>query len=561
MKTKLSFLMVIVLLTTLFGGGTASPMQVSTGPQPPNSPYPPPDTVPADKLSYRLLAKAEPDECFDAVGQPSTCSEGEVPNKVNQAYVWGLTQSGDNLWFGTAANVVCLANALLGSTVPVQNESYVCEFGSSAYVHPIYGVPLGKINPAVGDWRPPEVWAYNTTTDALVDTTPPDPNIYFTVGLRAAGSLGDLVLLGGPGFGSGLNLFAYNGATGDYLGSIVLSEYNNIRKMLAYDGVLYVAVGSTTGGAVLKWTGTVGDPFHYEVVGNLDSDAAEIVAYDRRIFVSTWPAMPGTGGGIGAYSGLYMSPPVRAGGLTPADADLWEKVFEITDYEPDPVTAYTVAAGGIASFGGYLYWSTLHVPGTGVAAFVQAYGEPANDAEYALAFLNTYRPTVVFRGKDFGTKKQAVDLLYGDRTLPVYTGERWTRMPNNLGATPLYGGAGYGNYFNTYTWSMEVYDGKLYAGTFDWSYLAGLGVAQYVPRPILLLGVNYGADLFRFDSTKKAAKPVSVHGVGNYLNYGIRNMLAATNGKLYLGSANPMNLETAAGKPNGGWELIELSKK
>jgi hypothetical protein len=132
-------------------------------------------------------------------------------------------------------------------------------------------------------------------------------------------------------------------------------------------------------------------------------------------------------------------------------------------------------------------------------------------------------------------------------------------MPNNLGATPLYGGAGYGNFFNTYTWSMEVYNNQLYVGTFDWSYVAHVNMPQDLP-PITLPNETYGADLFRFDSTRKPAKAISYYGVGNYLNYGIRNMLVA-NGKLYLGSANPMNLETTAGEPNGGWEVIELSPK
>lgn len=557
MKTKRNSLLVLVLLAAL----VAIPMPALAADDPPDSPFPPPKTVPAVGFNYRLLAKAQPEECFDAMGQPSACDPGEVPNKVNQAYVWGLTQSGDNLWFGTAANVICLASSLLGATDPVQNDSYVCEFGSSQYVHPLLGYPLGTVNPAVGDWRPPEIWAYDTTTNELVNKTPlTDPNIYFTAGLRSAGSLGDVVFLGGPGLGGGLNLFAFNGATGAYLGSTALAEYNNIRKMLAYNGVLYLAVGSTTGGAILKWTGTVEAPFQFEVVGTIESDAAEIIAHNGRIFVYTWPAMPGSGGGIGAYSALFMSPVVPAGGLTPADAGAWEKVFQITEYEPDSVTAYTVAAGGIASFGGYIYWSTLHVPGTGLAAFEKAYGEPANDAELAVAAYNTYRPTVVFRGKDFGLPTEKIELLYGDATLPVYVpGTGWTDTPNNLGATPLYGDAGYGNFFNTYTWSMEVYNNKLYVGTFDWSYLAHVNMPQDVP-PITVPNETYGADLLVFESTKKPAKAVSYYGVGNYFNYGIRNMLV-TQGKLYLGSANPMNLETAAGEPNGGWELIELSLK
>jgi len=561
MKTKVRQTTLYVLaavLVAMLVGGVAGPMPAAAGSKPPVSPYPPPKTAPAAGFNYSLLAKAQPDECFSTIGGSTTCAEGQTKNKVNQAYLWGLTQSGNNLWFGTAPNVLCLAGSLFGSTDPVLNESYVCEYGSSQYVDPIVG-QIGLVEPGVGDWRPPEVWAYETTSGILVDKTPPDPRIHTTVGLRAAGSLGDMVFLGGPNFSGGVNLFAFNGATGAYLGSTVMAAYNNIRKMLVYDGVLYLAFGSSTGGTVLKWTGTVGNPFQFEVVGTLDSDAAEIVAHNGRIFVSTWPAMPGSGA-PGSYSALYMSPAVLTGGLTPADAVAWQKVFQITSYEPDPVTAYTVGGGGMASFGGYLYWSTMQVPGTGLAAFEEAYGEPADDIALYTAAFNTMRPTIVFRGRDFGLPTQKIELLYGDATLPVYYGAEWTYMPNNMSATPLYGGAGYGNFFNAYTWSMAVYNNQLYAGTFDWSWVAHVNLGQELPESITIPDETYGADLFVFKDAKSAAKPISYYGVGNYLNYGIRNMLVA-NGKLYLGSANAMNLETAAGKPNGGWELIELSPK
>jgi hypothetical protein len=47
---------------------------------------------------------------------------------------------------------------------------------------------------------------------------------------------------------------------------------------------------------------------------------------------------------------------------------------------------------------------------------------------------------------------------------------------------------------------------------------------------------GYGADLWRFDSPNGPAKAESLTGVGNYLNYGVRNMIAdACN--LYLGMA------------------------
>ena len=58
---------------------------------------------------YRL-AKAEPDECFNGVGQPYTgtvslgCTDspyylsGLTQPKVNQAYVWGLTKYNQYVW-------------------------------------------------------------------------------------------------------------------------------------------------------------------------------------------------------------------------------------------------------------------------------------------------------------------------------------------------------------------------------------------------------------------------------------------------------------------------------
>src|SRR5271155_4242781 len=63
-------------------------------------------------LTNQLVAKAQPDECFVGIGNTAnqypagpTCTTGSP--KVNQAYVWGLTEANSELWFGTAANVEC----------------------------------------------------------------------------------------------------------------------------------------------------------------------------------------------------------------------------------------------------------------------------------------------------------------------------------------------------------------------------------------------------------------------------------------------------------------------
>ena len=65
--------------------------------------------------------------------------------------------------------------------------------------------------------------------------------------------------------------------------------------------------------------------------------------------------------------------------------------------------------------------------------------------------------------------------------------------------------------------------------------------------------LEYGADLFRFTTdTDQSAEDISVDGLGNQLNYGIRTMVADSDW-LYLGTANPMNLSV-----DGGWELYKL---
>ena len=146
---------------------------------------------------------------------------------------------------------------------------------------------------------------------------------------------------------------------------------------------------------------------------------------------------------------------------------------------------------------------------------------------------------------------------------------------------PLYGPAGFGNYFNNYTWTMAAHQGRLFVGTMDWMYLAmdlilsgiseGLGelasilagdMVNAITQSDLLdiLMLNIGADLYMFDSSDAPAEPLSLDGAGNITNYGIRTMVA--DDQLYLGMANPMNLLTDPTDrlPEGGWELRQLTE-
>lgn len=523
---------------------------------------------PQGPLERTLLAKAAPDECYYGIGDPrnafgaQTCTDGKW--KVNQAYVWGLTESRSTLWFGTAPNVHCLVvGGFIGATLPHETDSWVCEFGESAYSPPLPAT--------VGDWRPAQIFALDLETGTVTEKTPAEPRLTGTVGIRSAGSLGRVAFLGGPALRGGINLFAYDTKTQAYLGSANLAQYDNIRKWLVVDGILYTAVGLTGGGGrVLRWTGDRLSPFQFVEVGVLGSEGAELEYHEGRLYVSTWPELTGAGSPRSRSASLWMSPVIPFGGLTADQAAGWQQVWSTLDYEPDPVTAMTYGGGALASFEGALYWGTMHVPFVATVAHDTVYGDPADATELLTTMLGTHRAINIFRGDDFGTPAQDVDLLYGMARLPAYDSDvGWRIVPNVMGELPRYGPAGVWNFFNNYTWTMEVYRGDLFVGTMDWSYLFRgmlqvLADSADVELPELDLALPYqffGADLFRFRDPLLPATAESIDGVGNYSSYGIRTMIT-TGVDLYLGMANPMNLLTdpTDDLPEGGWELLELSK-
>jgi hypothetical protein len=523
-------------------------------------------------FTHQLLAKAQPDECFAGLGVPyppgPPCAQGQP--KVDQAYVWGLTQVGNHVWFGTGANVNCLVTGFTIEVVkPILNDDYVCEYGESQ---------VAKANPdlpaSLGDQRPPEVFYYDTRSRRLVPesakidaaSSTDAERRKLTLGLRAGGSFQGVVLLGGPGLDGGINLFAFDGDSGKYLGSTELTQYGNIRHFYVADGALYMGAGvgynGGDGGVVLRWTGSKANPFSFVDVGDLLSQAADMTLYDGRLFVSTWPQ---SGQVAPQYTaGVWMSPPLKDGapGLNPADAAGWTLVWNATEYEPDPLIARTYGMGGIASYDGYLYWGTMHVPMKATKVF-RTLHPPADDAAAKAAVVNTQRAAAIFRGKDFGTDTQQIQLLYGNAQLPAYDAKAnggagaWSAKPT--GYTPLYGSSGFGNGFNNYEWVMTVTAGKLFIGTMDWSYLAKdllpPGTGNIDPS-------KYGGELWMFDCANEPAKAIDTTGVGNYLNYGVRNMIADGD-TLYLGMADPMNLRTdpTDDVPEGGWELIKMTAK
>lgn len=554
----------------------------------------------ADASTTELLAKAKPDECFYGFGSPfnqffpgpmevaaglvAGCTEqpagpnGEMVQpkpKVNQSYIWGLVKPDKYAWFGTVSNTPCL----------VADSYFQGGCSTSLGLYSTCESCKRTSDPLSTDWRPPHIFRYDTTLPAnpnsgLEEMTPNDELIAKTLGIRSAGKLGaNVVVFAGPTVGTmnpafgdpGINLFAFH-TDGTYLGSRFFKKYDDIRKWVEVGGAVYTGVHNTSGGgSILRWRGTLtnyvqGQPlseadldalFQFEQVGILDAEAADLTVHEGCLFVSTWPLLERRLDYTKrVLAGLYQSPIMGRGGLTQAHANKWKKVWDVSRYEPDVVVRATYTLGALASFNGYLYWGTMHVPALATQAHILYYSDLyPNGGTYEQqldVFYKTERATSIFRGV-FSPSGSIVQLLYGEKTVPTFSPitKKWRNASTRAG-TPLMGPSGFGNPANNYTWTMAVHKNKLYVGTCDYSFLTYTDPQFPPPTPN-----NYGSDLWVFPNMLSRATRVDQNGMGNITNYGIRNMVSDGDA-LYLGMANPFNLTTTQGLPQGGWELIKF---
>jgi hypothetical protein len=537
----------------------------------------------APEFDFEVVAKAQPDEWFNGIGEPyvplgeqQAGDEGQP--KVNQTYAWGMAQTKDAVWVGTGGNVATWGRPVNSGPVPPERSTWlVGEYELSQY--PLVPEPL---KPFFGDWRPPTIQRYDLKTGVVEDLTPDDPLINKTMGLRAAGANDHIVLLAGPNLTfTSMHVFAFDANTSEYLGSKRILRYSDIRRFVNVDGQLYTSAlrtfSRTGAGDVLRWTGSTHDPFRFVPVGKLDLEGAYITEHDGRLFVATWPLRPASlMGALGFRSktlpGIWMSPKLGRFGLTPLDAWKWTKVWQIDEYESDPALTKSYGMGALESFDGHLYWGTMQPPAAGPRALMEAY--PDADFDLNQMFTLATRPTAIFRGKNFDDPHhREVELLYGDAMLLNFEPDRgFFPAPNNTGL-PKFGPAGFGNGGNIYTWSSAVYENHLAIGTFDFrtvmsgdSYVALRGdldaVEQFWER-IGLPGVRMGGDLWAFPPDDGQPFAVTLEGAGNPLNSGFRNM-ESTHAGLFLGTNNISNLLTEPYNPPqnplhaGGWELVKV---
>ena len=521
--------------------------------------------TPQPSMTASLMAKAPSDECFAGIGRPhvpinidGSCPASTV-QKVNQSYVWGMTQARGALWFGTGPNMLCQAlEAYVGLSYPFRTDSLVCEFTRSS---------------TGGDGRAPKIYRYDLATRAMSDVTPPDSAK--TLGLRSAGALGDVVFLAGPAKAPApgtVTMFAFDARAGTYLGSKTFTEYNDIRKWITLDGVLYAGVqrAGNGRGAILRWRGDCSDLWRFEEVADLSQSPGNIALYEgNRFAISTWNSLQAQ---KPAVTGLVLGPKIPRGGLTARHFDRrnWRAVFSYDRYEPDPLVALTYQGGDLRYFDGWLYWGSMHLPLLSWGMHQSRLGVDAapDDAD---SLLGTWRAATLWRGRRLDSDAPQIELLYGERALPRYdfnssTGEgSRSFIMTSTGWKPRFGSSGFGQATNLYVWEMAIANGSLFMSTLDLGFLLGTQAAQLPILPALVRNFpfdsygtsGYGADIWRIDSSALPARLEDASGLGNPVNYGVRTMLPSWDGRrIYAGMANPFNLN-----PAGGWELRAMTPR
>lgn len=557
--------------------------------------------MPADAslFSVKEVYTTPKDGCFYGIGDERNtydpfgidcdeCKANGGKPKANGSYAWSMVSDGKKLYWGTNNNYICMPSynpITTGGNGPVENSCWVCEYEKG-----LRSNELAETDPSLakyGDFMQPRIFSYDPRTGVVTDITPEDGSLKFCQGVRSAACHKGVVFFGGPNFTGGADsqqsssatFLAYSPEKGKFIGSSSLSSVSgctitNVRRWIVIDDVLYCGVGlikdGVAGGGIMRWNGSVDDPFNFEIVGYTPAEAAEIEYHNGHIYIGGWPIAKAWQA-MQTASALYKSPEVPKGGFTAANATTWPKVWEYTAYETNPTAYGNTYFSVMKSFKGRLYWGMFSGTYSTIYLALRRFGT-LKSAEAIAYILGSMRATTLFSAEELDGDNSKVELLYGESKLPVYdaTTKTWSLAENGSGYKPIWGRSGYGNLFTCYTWAMSEYNDKLFVGTMDMSNLVDPNIesmtqyskdndeAAILIRTLKkLLNVNsqeYGYECLMLSDNDTEPELVTANGFGNPAAYGIRNMEVCDN-KMFIGTANPLNLHE-----QGGWQILSLEE-
>lgn len=487
---------------------------------------------------FELSAQARIDEAFESVTSGNNIHDATkdwqaaMPEgfqaKRNSSYPWGTTTYGnEELWVGTIAQGWCVW--------PVQNlnlpwflSTYESRFtGCSA--QSVLSIPslIYTYNFKNGTQELIHEGSLKSGGKQYTQAMQPhdEMSVFSIMGLRAAGSYGDLIFFAGHHLhsdGEGwLRIFVFNAKERAFLGYRELRgdttrRFKSITDKAGNTG-FYTIIGAETGMTqngegptiMLRWVGTPEDPFHggnYLQTGDGKGAGWDIVSakgLDKNFgMIGDFKQFTHTDGSerlimsSAAHPLLYdqetgkrdpskhesvmlLSEAVPNGGWTRESRMEFDVVFSMDRYDPDTKGRWGAKWGTTDIHNGYLYFGTYH-QGTSAGYSHFQHADQAlfekltkTDAGRKAFLLNQWRATSIFRMKledidAIATGTENPELLYGYSNFQVADDfGKWTTLPNKLGAEPLFGKAGMGNPGNIYSWTSLSKDGQLFWGFFD----------------------------------------------------------------------------------------------
>lgn len=576
-----------------------------------------------------LRSKAQPNGCVcknPVVFSNEPCTQSQIDagcrTQTSESYAWGVTRFQH---FTFVVRIMHLLYFLLFSlsyqlfSLQGSVSNIICQFSKTAIdTDDLYCAGDSR------DYRPPTAYRFDERTNETLPVLDRLEGAHLarlnrTIGLRAAGNRNGVVLFAGPSrdYGS-VMMFACRATNGEFLDSMEFHGANDVRKF-TQDAVHDMYVGLSFGdgtGKIFRYAGSVEDPLVFHLVARLRGCPAELSFYYDKLLVGTWPI----GGDLTRWrharpGGLYLSPaPIDSlpaivigtddavcsdsASVCAADETTdWQRVWSISDYEPDPLARLQYGLSASVQVDEFVYWGTVrppNLPTTGqffkqlIATFYPGAEENLNVFQ---AEKYAHRPCLLLRGRYLGSDRPEIELLYGEVFLPVYNlnTSSWTLQRSLVeNKVPLLGRSGFGNVFNAYLWSMvHVPPDKLLIGTFDAAnatssetplreqacHLTGYDASKVDSnsRDDGYLEPVLGAGLFLLNvSAMQPLRPatwLSLDGLGNSLNYGIRNLVPRDEqstpesplpptAQVMVGTADGFN--TA---PRSGWELLSLDAR
>ncbi len=286
-----------------------------------------------------------------------------------------------------------------------------------------------------------------------------------------------------------------------------------------------------------------------------------LVVFDGHLYVA--PAGEGTTWNVTRAPIILRSPDPRRGAWTQACAPGFgdptnDGVFELEVFNNH------LYAGTFNHALGFQIWKT---PATGAAPckWTRVLGRGAGRGslnEMAMSMCEFNGGLYVGSGLQNGgyDRTYRIGPAAGE-LIRIYPDDTWDLVVGSARDTvhgrriPLSGlGPGFDNFFNGYIWRMVVHDGWLYVGTFDWAifllYAQRRRMLPWLQKHVAEHGAKEivsqqgGFDLWK-SRDGRTWRPVSLNGLGNPYNYGVRTLLSSRSG-LFVGTANPFGPEVPA---------------